>query len=247
MLVRAAADSWSGRIKIALLAFAVIAAIWIPIAAASTLAAEVFEADELVLGRDESQLVAVVCGPTPTSPFTYHIEGTATGPHPGAFVEDGTVTLGPLLTSTLGQLASLDATFSIMSAAGNVTGEKHLLASVPTDVGFCTDSQTAFLRTGQTGTMQLCYSARFSDGSTEVGRSFLLLNQEHGGVSDPEGRFVETFVPDSTVTCAANGQEKVTVCHRPPGNQGNAHTIQVGSSALSRHLGHGDTAGSCQP
>lgn len=38
---------------------------------------------------------------------------------------------------------------------------------------------------------------------------------------------------------------KVTVCHIPPGNPGNLHTLHVGSSALGAHLGHGDYPGEC--
>ena len=39
--------------------------------------------------------------------------------------------------------------------------------------------------------------------------------------------------------------DKVKVCHIPPGNEGNAHTIEISESALSAHLGHGDTLGAC--
>lgn len=39
---------------------------------------------------------------------------------------------------------------------------------------------------------------------------------------------------------------KYTVCHEPPGNPGNSHTIRVGSeSALRAHLEHGDSRGPC--
>lgn len=41
------------------------------------------------------------------------------------------------------------------------------------------------------------------------------------------------------------GRDKVEVCHIPPGNPGNAHTIIVGSPALEAHLAHGDTLGRC--
>jgi hypothetical protein len=38
---------------------------------------------------------------------------------------------------------------------------------------------------------------------------------------------------------------KVVICHIPPGNSGNRHTITVGQSAVSAHLAHGDTMGPC--
>jgi hypothetical protein len=39
--------------------------------------------------------------------------------------------------------------------------------------------------------------------------------------------------------------DKVTICHRPPGNPANANTLSVGSSAVPAHLGHGDSIGGC--
>ena len=33
---------------------------------------------------------------------------------------------------------------------------------------------------------------------------------------------------------------KVTICHIPPGNPGNAHTITVSVNAMPAHLAHGD-------
>jgi hypothetical protein len=38
---------------------------------------------------------------------------------------------------------------------------------------------------------------------------------------------------------------KVDVCHIPPGNPGNAHTINISESAVAAHLAHGDTLGPC--
>jgi hypothetical protein len=40
---------------------------------------------------------------------------------------------------------------------------------------------------------------------------------------------------------------KIAVCHVPPGNPANAHTICIGRAALKAHLGHGDPLGGCQP
>ena len=41
------------------------------------------------------------------------------------------------------------------------------------------------------------------------------------------------------------GYGKVVVCHTPPGNPDNQHTITVGSPAVQAHLKHGDTLGPC--
>ena len=38
---------------------------------------------------------------------------------------------------------------------------------------------------------------------------------------------------------------KVTICHIPPGNPANFHTIKVSQNAYSAHLAHGDLAGAC--
>jgi hypothetical protein len=39
--------------------------------------------------------------------------------------------------------------------------------------------------------------------------------------------------------------DKVAICHFPPGNPDNEHTIVVDSSSVSAHQAHGDTLGSC--
>jgi len=41
------------------------------------------------------------------------------------------------------------------------------------------------------------------------------------------------------------GTAKVDVCHVPPGNPENVHTITISEKALPAHLAHGDLAGSC--
>jgi|GEM_PF-3552764 hypothetical protein len=45
----------------------------------------------------------------------------------------------------------------------------------------------------------------------------------------------------------AKGKGKVAICHIPPGNPGNAHTIVVGAAATNAHLAHGDLLGPCPP
>ncbi len=46
-------------------------------------------------------------------------------------------------------------------------------------------------------------------------------------------------------TTFAASDPKVQVCHIPPGNPGNYHTLTVSASALKAHLAHGDLAGPC--
>ncbi len=40
---------------------------------------------------------------------------------------------------------------------------------------------------------------------------------------------------------------KVDVCHIPPGNPDNAHTITISENAVEAHMEHGDRLGACDP
>jgi hypothetical protein len=51
--------------------------------------------------------------------------------------------------------------------------------------------------------------------------------------------------PPPGPTAPGAGQVKVDICHIPPGNPANAHTITVGAPAVPAHLAHGDLAGVC--
>ena len=44
-----------------------------------------------------------------------------------------------------------------------------------------------------------------------------------------------------------SGEQKMTICHIPPGNPSKARTLEIGSSAWPAHQGHGDTEGPCKP
>jgi hypothetical protein len=66
--------------------------------------------------------------------------------------------------------------------------------------------------------------------------SAVTLYQEQGDITAVQfSRFTE------------NGEATADwpVCHVPPGNPSNAHTIYVGQPALAAHIGHGDTLGFC--
>ena len=42
-----------------------------------------------------------------------------------------------------------------------------------------------------------------------------------------------------------SGREKQAICHVPPGNPGNAHTLYLPDPAVKAHLRHGDKMGPC--
>ncbi|MFB5648528.1 MAG: hypothetical protein ACE5RM_03480, partial [Candidatus Nitrosomaritimum aestuariumsis] len=64
--------------------------------------------------------------------------------------------------------------------------------------------------------------------------------QERGDIREFEDSVVITSSSSSSV-------EKTTICHIPPGNPDNAHTITVGGPAVRAHEAHGDyIEGSCE-
>jgi hypothetical protein len=88
-------------------------------------------------------------------------------------------------------------------------------------------------------TAPTCSSTTVVESATSLG-----LKHAHGaggsGASAP-------FVADGGVSGAGNGagEIKVTICHIPPGNPANEHTIVVGAPAVPAHLAHGDYLGAC--
>jgi hypothetical protein len=77
------------------------------------------------------------CNPDGTTTQLFHWTGVATGPYDGTFVEDGTLTIGPQtgigpgrFGFQLGPVLTFDATYTIVSPTGTVTGTKHLVAPV---------------------------------------------------------------------------------------------------------------------
>lgn len=77
---------------------------------------------------------------------------------------------------------------------------------------------------------------------------------EEPTVNDPQSGGLEG-APATSDDPAAEGEDasqgnpggmgKITICHIPPGNPANAHTITVGLPALKAHTKHGDTLGAC--
>jgi hypothetical protein len=53
-----------------------------------------------------------------------------------------------------------------------------------------------------------------------------------------------TGTPDPRA-CDPSDTSKTTICHVPPGNPANAHTVCVGNAAVPAHRAHGDSLGAC--
>lgn len=70
------------------------------------------------------------------------------------------------------------------------------------------------------------------EGSTDVLAYEIKLQGPAPGPGDDDG---------------AGGEDKITICHIPPGNPAKKKTLTVGASAWPAHQAHGDTEGACAP
>ena len=78
------------------------------------------------------------------------------------------------------------------------------------------------------------------DGAIDVGEPRAIATKQWltqpGLVADVDGQAADV---------GGQAAEKVTICHVPPGNPGNADTISIGAPAVPAHLAHGDSTGAC--
>jgi hypothetical protein len=52
---------------------------------------------------------------------------------------------------------------------------------------------------------------------------------------------------DELRACDPQNKKKTTICHIPPGNPANAHTLCIGNAGVPAHLkNHGDSLGPCK-
>jgi hypothetical protein len=101
------------------------------------------------------------------------------------------------------------------------------------------------------------FQARSSSSAVLVALCTLLMGGCGGGtVSEERGTGADrsgdalggaSSTPNSGTVEEAEAEEGegVKICHIPPGNPANAHTITVGEPAVKAHLRHGDTLGEC--
>ena len=88
-----------------------------------------------------------------------------------------------------------------------------------------------------------------------VAKSALSAHLAHGdhvgACTDADKPTTQTSTPDVPIVTPTpteqtpQQEERITICHKPPGNSSIVQTITVAKSALSAHLAHGDHVGSC--
>lgn len=76
------------------------------------------------------------CNPSGVSTISYVATGPAAGPYPGTFTEAGTVTFGPYTPGTT-NVTSFEATFTVNSPSGTVTGTKTMAPVQSLGVAVC--------------------------------------------------------------------------------------------------------------
>lgn len=69
--------------------------------------------------------------------------------------------------------------------------------------------------------------------------------QEREGLS-ATGKIDETTRIKINEYLAVDKERKITVCHYPPENPSDKHSLEISESALETHLAHGDALGACQ-
>src|SRR5215210_3016517 len=151
------------------------------------------------LGGDGTSTVTGTCNLLGPSTFTFTVTGVATGPYAGTLTESGTVTIDNALATT----TAFDASFTIDSPTGTVTGTKTLSGTAPAPLGLC---GTAAFPTGGADSLHVegtvDYSATIATPTgtaTDSGESFVNLQdaQVRGRVGFNGFAFLETFASTS--------------------------------------------------
>jgi hypothetical protein len=141
------------------------------------------------------------CDPLGNSTFQFTVTGLAEGPYPGTFTESGTITFGPFGVVEVGfGVAAFNASFTIQSAVGTVTGTKTL-ATPNTGFGAC--GVFAFPTGGIDFEGNVVYQAQITTpggSATDSGTSF--VNYGDTGIRGVPGfngfNFDESFTSTST-------------------------------------------------
>ncbi|CAM4519644.1 MULTISPECIES: hypothetical protein [Myxococcus] len=95
--------------------------------------------------------------------------------------------------------------------------------------------------------MALCSLLAGGCGGSPSGGESDTQTPQSGGLGGKAGEGGPVFGDEPTYPGDDDATPgKVTICHIPPGNPANAHTISVSTSAWPAHERHGDTLGPCE-
>ena len=123
---------------------------------------------------------------------------------------------------------------------GSLDIEAELRASRPAPRPEFVETLAASVRTERTRPRFASARVAFAVG---LSTSALVAIAAVGGLSYAASSAAKA---GSTAQSSSQKQYKFVVCHRPPGNPSNMHTLEVGSQqAQNAHLKHGDTTGPC--
>jgi len=75
--------------------------------------------------------------------------------------------------------------------------------------------------------------------------SFLDVSATHFATSPTGGVSQDVQAVSPIAVAPATLSNSITICHIPPGNPGNAHTITIDVAAWPAHQAHGDYQGPC--
>ena len=173
--------------------------------------------------------VTASCNPGGTSSISFTVSGVAVGPYPGSYTESGTVLIGPQLgppfvnTYAAGPVTSVDASFTITSPTGQVTGTKSLPAPTVDAYGICQTLPAGSFYEVCACALSLAYTATVDSAGAQYqdqGRAGLILDQVQGlvpipfdGIIQPTNTFEESF--------ASSLQQLIPLCDQnSQGNQG---------------------------
>jgi hypothetical protein len=152
------------------------------------------------------------CNQLGNSTVSYHAEGVASGPYPGTFVADGTITIGPQTAPArpptidsegtfMGPILTLTETFTILSGATTITGSKQLTVPVTGEQERATCQNLTFFG-GVTGTGRIVeveaattYEATINEPAgtfTDSGRATPVLTLVEITGSCPAGPFCDS-------------------------------------------------------
>ncbi|MEZ4502971.1 MAG: hypothetical protein R3C39_10130 [Dehalococcoidia bacterium] len=148
---------------------------------------------------------------------------------------------GGLVSGDLVQVTVTDADLDVTDGADTVTVQV-----------FSTSDGTGFpLELTETGAHTGVFTGTFTAGDATDATGLVLATAPGDDVTaryedELDGTGAAATVEATIAVVETEGKtDKVTVCHRPPGNPGNAHTIEVGGEAHLAHLAHGDELGEC--